>query len=131
MLTPLLLRDTALGIDITYLSQGKISIDGVALPHVLSIAVAELSIVQDLPVMDALPYRKQLGKRGRSLKIQGWTDSLSTLETLRGYTDGVKHLLILPTGDSMYVLISDVRSPENVENYDRYDYEMDAVEVVD
>ena len=81
--------------------------------------------------MDALPYRKQLGKRGRSLRIQGWTDSFSTLEILRGYADGVKHLLILPTGDSMYVLLSDVRTPENVENYDRYDYEVDAVEVVD
>ena len=70
-------------------------------------------------------------KEGRSLRIQGWTDSLSTLETLRGYDDGEKHLLLLPTGDSMNVHVTDVRTPDNVENYGRYDYEMDAVEVVD
>lgn len=124
-------HDDGLGIDIAYLSQGEISLDGIALPHVLNIRVDEPSIVQDLPVMDALPYRKQLGKKGRSLTIQGWTNSLSTLETLRGYADGEKHLLVLPTGDSMNVLISDVRTPKNVESYDCYDYEMNAVEVVD
>ena len=123
--------ECAIGVDVTYRILDEISLDGVALPHVLSISVAEPSILQDLPVMDALPYRKQLGKRGRSLTIRGWTDSLSTLETLRAYADGEQHLLLLPTGDSMYVLISDVRTPENVENYDRYDYEIDAAEVID
>jgi len=127
----LTMSDQGIGIDFTYRVQGEISLDSTSLPHVLSLNVEEPSIVQDLPVMDALPYRRQLGKKGRSVKIQGWTDSLSTLETLRGYADGNTHLLMLPTGDSIYVLLSDVRTPDNVENYDRYDYEVDAMEVVD
>jgi hypothetical protein len=65
------------------------------------------------------------------LKIQGWTDSLATLETLREYADGQKHFLLLPTGDSMYVLISDVQTPEDVANYTRYDYTITAVEAID
>jgi hypothetical protein len=123
--------DQGLAVDIAYLTQGQISLDGVSLPHVLNISVDEPSILQDLNVMDALPYRRQIGKKGRSLKIQGWTDSLATLEALREYTDGQKHLLLLPTGDSMYVLISDVQTPEDVANYTRYDYMITAVEAID
>jgi hypothetical protein len=126
-----LLGDTGLGIDTAYLAQGEISLDAAAMPHVLTISVDEPSVLQDLPVMDTLPYRKQLGKSGRSLRIQGWTDSLSTLETLRGYNDGEKHLLVLPTGDSMSVHVTGVETPEDVENYDSYDYTLVAVEAVD
>jgi hypothetical protein len=120
-----------MGIDVTWLTQGQISLDGVSLPHILTVSVDEPSILQDLPVMDALPYRRQIGKKGRSLKIQGWTDSLATLEALREYADGQKHLLLLPTGDSMYVLISDVQTPEDAANYDRYNYTITAVEAID
>jgi hypothetical protein len=125
------LYDQGLSIDIAYLTEGIVSLDGVSLPHVQSIGVDEPSILQDLPVMDALPYRRQIGKKGRSLKIQGWTDSLATLEALREYPDGQKHLLLLPTGDSMYVLISGVQTPEDVANYTRYDYTITAVEAID
>lgn len=118
-------------VEVAYRVQDETSIDAVALPHVLSLSIQEPSVVQDLPVMDALPYRKQRGKQGRRFTIRGWTDSLSTLETLRGYADGEKHLLMLPTGDSMNVHVTDVRTPEVVENYDIYDYELDALEVVD
>jgi hypothetical protein len=118
-------------VEVAYRVQDETSIDAVALPHVLSLSIQESSVVQDLPVMDALPYRKQRGKQGRRFTIRGWTDSLSTLETLRGYADGEKHLLMLPTGDSMNVHVTDVRTPEVVENYDVYDYEFDALEVVD
>jgi hypothetical protein len=123
--------DDLLLVEVAYRVQDETSIDAVALPHVLSLSIQEPSIVQDLPVMDALPYRKQRGKQGRRFTIRGWTDSLSTLETLRGYADGEKHLLMLPTGDSMNVHVTEVRTPEVVENYDIYDYEFDAVEVVD
>lgn len=124
-------EEELLFIDTVYRVQDEVSIDTVALPHVQSISIQEPSILQDLPVMDALPYRKQRGKEGRRITIRGWTDSLTTLETLRGYADGEEYLLILPTGDSMQVHITDVRRPDNVENYDRYDYEMDALEVID
>jgi len=125
------ITDSAKAIDVVYRVRNETSLDGAELPHVSAINVEEPSVVQDLPVMDALPYRKQVGKEGRSVKIQGWTDSLTTLEILRGYADGEKHLFLLPTGDSMNVHVTDVRTPENVETYDRYDYEMDAVEVID
>jgi hypothetical protein len=118
-------------VEVAYRVQDETSIDAVALPHVLSLSIQEPSVVQDLPVMDALPYRKQRGKQGRRFTIRGWTDSLSTLATLLGYNDGLDHFLILPTGDSMNVHVTDVRTPEIVENYDRYDYELDALEVVD
>jgi len=123
--------DTILFIDVTYRAQNEISLDDVALPHVRSISIQEPSIVQELPVMGELPYRKQRGKEGRRLTIRGWTDSLSTLETLRGYANGETHLLLLPTGDSMNVHVTDVRRPEDVQRYDRHDYEMDALEVID
>jgi len=125
------IHETGLGIDIVYHIQGELSLDEVSLPHVINVTIQEPSIIEDLAVMEALPYRSQLGKEGRRLIIQGWTDSLSTLEILRGYGDGQKHLLLLPTGDSMSILVGDVRTPENVENYDRYDYAIDAIEVVD
>jgi len=123
--------DSALGIDFAYLVQDEISVDMVALPHVISINVDEPSILQDLPVMGALPYRKQRGKKGRSIRLQGWTDSLSMLETLRGYDDGQTHVLILPTGDGLQVHVTDVLTPEAVENYKTYDYTLVMVETVD
>jgi hypothetical protein len=124
-------HEKGVGIEVAYIVQNTIGLDDVALPHVLNVDVEEPSIIQDLPIMDGLPYRKQLGKRGRSFRIQGWTDSLTTLETLRGYNDGEKHLLVLPTGDSMMVHVTDVLVPEDVVNYDRYDYTLVMVEVVD
>lgn len=123
--------DDGLGLDIVFRMQGEISLDGALLPHVLNIQVDEPSIVQDLPLMDGLPYRKQLGKQGRHITISGWTDSLSTLETIREYAVGLEHLLILPTGDSMNVHIVDVRTPETAEDYQTYNYEMDVLETVD
>ena len=49
----------------------------------------------------------------------------------RGYADGDKHRLLLPTGDSMNVHLTDLRTPENTVNHDHYDYELDTLEVVD
>jgi hypothetical protein len=123
--------DSILLIDTAYRAQNETTVDEMALPHVQSISVQEPSILQELPIMDGLPYRKQRGKEGRRVAITGWTDSLSALETLRGYADGETHLLILPTGDSMMVHVTHVHRPEDVANYDRYDYVLTAVEVVD
>jgi hypothetical protein len=123
--------DVILFVDVAYRAQNEISLDDAALPHVQSISIQEPSIVQDLPIMDRLPYRKQRGKQGRQLTISGWTDSLSTIETLRGYSDGEKHLLVLPTGDSLQVHVTDVLTPETVENYKTYEYTLVMVEAVD
>jgi hypothetical protein len=127
----LYLADSMLLIDTAYRAQNETSIDDAALPHVQSISVQEPSVLQELPMMDGLPYRKQRGKEGRRITVTGWTDSLSTLETLRGYADGQTYLLTLPTGDSMIVHVTDVQTPEDVVNYDRYDYALTTVEVVD
>jgi hypothetical protein len=126
-----LVSDDFLLIDTAQRVQDETSLDGVSLPHVQIIEIQEPSIIKDLPIMDALPYRKQLGKHGRSIRLEGWTDSLSVLETLRGYDDGEKHLLILPTGDSLQVHVTDVLTPEAVENYKTYDYTLVMVETVD
>jgi hypothetical protein len=126
-----LITEEGLGVDIVYLTQGEISLDGVDLPHVLVVNVDEPSVVQDLPIMDGLPYRRQVAKKGRLLRIQGWTDSLATLEALREYADGQKHLLLLPTGDSMSILVSDVQTPEDVTKYTIYNYTITAAEAVD
>ena len=123
--------DDLLLVDIAYRVQNEVSLDALALPHVQNISIQEPSITQELPIMDGLPYRKQRGKHGRSITINGWTYSLATLETLRGYNDGLTHLLMLPTGDSLSVHVTDVQVPEDVVNYDRYDYTLTAVEVID
>jgi hypothetical protein len=52
-------------------------------------------------------------------------------KTLRGHTDGEKYLLLLLRGETMYVHITAFRGPRTAENQEVYDYELDAVEVVD
>jgi hypothetical protein len=79
----LTVTDSGLRTDIGYF-QGEIQIDGVALPHVQRIRVAEATVMSSKPVPGALPTRTYLGRQGRTVDIEGWTDSLSTLSWLTG-----------------------------------------------
>jgi hypothetical protein len=124
-----LLMDVIFSVDIAFTIQGTLAIDGLNLPHVQTLPISEPTVMTTKPIEGSLPYREFVGKHGRSVTVNGWTDDLAELESLRALADGQLHLLMLPTGDSFLVLV-DVSSPtHNVANpYGLYTYSLSLQE---
>ncbi len=116
-----------------YRVQGEVSIDGVVLPHVLSITNNETMNMDTRPVNAGLPVRSYQGKKGRSITIQGWTNSIATLNTIGGYADGAKHTVILPTGEGLTAYISRGQTPQDVQTPAPgvYTYTLEIQEAID
>jgi hypothetical protein len=133
MLTPLILYDTAIGVEIVYRNQGLIRLDVLDLPHVQRIHVGEPTLMSSKLVSGELPHREFLGKMGRTIEIQGWTDSLARLDQIKALVDGNAHLLTLPTGDSLSVHVTDARDPRETGDWAGgiYRYALTAVERMD
>lgn len=125
----LVITDTGLGTD-AILFQGSVLIDGADLPHVQRIHITEPTILSSKPVSGELPTRIWLGKQGRTVEFEGWTDSLTTLESLKAYADGTAHDVWLPDGTNLSVHIIDV-SPQIPVWPDEYPYTIHAEERMD
>ena len=110
---------------------GEISIDDVVLPHVLSINISEPVNLDSRPVNTGLPIRDYEGKKGRTVMISGWTQSLTELNQIIAYADGTKRVLILPTGEGFYAYISRVPTPRTADNPNEYPYTLEAQEAID
>ena len=129
--TTIQIVDEGLGVDIAWRLQGQTLIDELTLPHVQSIKIDEKTIMSSKPIQDELPWRKFLGKMGRQVAIEGWTDSLATLETLAALDDGQPHTLTLSTGDSVSVHVTKVETPRYIEEGETHPYKVTALERVD
>jgi len=106
-------------------------IDAVFLPHVQRVEVTDetLSVTKPIPDSATLPYRKYLGRQGRSVSLSGWTDVIATLNTVTALADGTDRTLILPHGEALTVHVTPVTPRRSVENCGIYDYELTAIEV--
>lgn len=88
-----------------------ITIDTVALPHVLSIKVTEKTNLESLNLATgSVLARTYEGRVGRAYTITGWTKLLSDLSTLMGYVDGATHTFVFNT-ETITVLVVSVPEP--------------------
>lgn len=129
LLPPLTITDTGFGVDITYRVQGQLLIDDAPLPHIDSLDIAEPSIMLSKPRTTGVPERLWRGKRGREVAIKGRTDTVAEIEAIKALNDGEPHLLILPTGDSFYVLVLEAKPDNTVESPSQIAYAITAKEV--
>jgi hypothetical protein len=122
-------HEIGVGIDRVWLYRNQLVIDSYPLPHVDSADVVEPSIVATKPGTAGPPLRLWRGKRGRQVTIKGRADTLTEIEAIKALNDGEPHLLILPTGDSFYVLVLDAKPDSAVESWGQIAYSITAKEV--
>jgi hypothetical protein len=125
----LTITDTAAGMDRAYVL-GEVLIDGIRLDHCLRISVSEPTNIASKPVSEGLPKRIYVGKRGRTLEIEGWVATVAELNTLSALADGAVHEVQLPTGSRVSVHIPDVNPVRPIEP-GKYPYTIRAVERMD
>jgi hypothetical protein len=108
MLSPLIMYDSAIGAEFAWRLKGSCLLDDFTLPHVLTIrGVDEAAIADKKLHPPTLPRRKMVGKPGRTVEIQGWTDSQAEIDDMENLFDGSKRLFVHPSGDSFMVILTD------------------------
>lgn len=104
-------------------------IDALALPHVLSIRISDPVTMSDKKVQGgSLPRRKMVGKPGRTVEVDGWSDSQAEIDALDALRDGVRRTFYHPNGDSFGVLVTGFEPSERVDEYDRRSYRLTLAE---
>lgn len=121
--------DTGAGTDTVYL-QGELQIDGNPLPHIQRVHVSEPSNLSSKPLLEGLPSRRWVGKQGRTADFEGWTESLTILETVKALADGAAHWIQLPDGTAFSAHITRV-DPHHPTSPDEYPYTLHADERMD
>jgi len=110
----------------------SVFIDTYELPHVQRVTISEPTLMVEKLVPGALPYRAYLGKMGRTIQIEGWTDSTQILDDeIRSLTDDETKRLSLPlAGDvgTVSCYVTDAQTPLTAEGYDVYPYTLTIVE---
>jgi hypothetical protein len=108
MLSPLTMYDSAIGAEFAWRLKGSCLLDDFTLPHVLTIHIVDEVVMADKKTHPpALPKRKMIGKPGRMVEIQGWTDSQAEIDDMETLFDGSKRLFVHPSGDSFMVILTD------------------------
>jgi hypothetical protein len=104
-------------------------IDDLALPHVLSIIIPDVASISDKKVQGgSLPRRKMVGKEGRNVTIEGWTDEQSEIDALEALMNGVPRTFYHPSGDSFAVLVTAFNPSLRVDEFDRRIYSLTLAE---
>lgn len=103
-------------------------IDDLALPHVQSIIIPDVATMSDKKVQGSLPRRTMVGKQGRTVTIQGWTDQQSEINALEALMDGVTRTFYHPSGDSFAVLVTAFNPNLRVDEYDHRIYSLTLAE---
>jgi len=98
-------------------------------PNVLRISIRDQVALQDKAVMSSLPRRSLLGRRGRIVQVDGWTDQNADIAIMRALQDGVTRTFIHPDGDSFAVRVSKFDPSRTVDEYDRRLYRLTFAEV--
>ena len=104
-------------------------IDALALPHVLSMRISDPATMSDKKVQGgALPRRTMVGKSGRTVEIDGWSDSQTDIDALEALRDGVRRTFYHPSGDSFGVLVTGFEPSRTVDQYNRRTYRLALAE---
>jgi hypothetical protein len=125
--------DYVVGVDIAWTEQGTLTLDDIPLPHVQNVTVSEKTVLKSSPVNDALPVRRQVGKMGRELTVDGWAETLAMLKAIKDLADANDHRLTLPTGDGFTVHVTEtdpLRTPDD-DFAGKYRYSLRLIERVD
>jgi len=118
-------HETGIGVEFAWRIKGSTLIDSTALPHVLSIQVTDEAQMSGKKIQGgALPLRTLVGKPGRVVEIQGWSDSQSELDAMDALADGTTRTFIHPSGDSFAVLITAFDYDRAADKYTRRDYRL-------
>jgi hypothetical protein len=104
-------------------------IDDLALPHVLSIRISDPATMSDKKVQGgSLPRRTMMGKPGRTVDVEGWSDSQTEIDAFDALRDGLRHAFYHPSGDSFGVLVTGFEPSQTVDEYDRRSYRLSLAE---
>jgi hypothetical protein len=105
-------------------------IDDLTLPHVQSIIISNPATMSTKKVQGgSLPRRKMIGKLGRTVTIEGWTDQQSEVDALEALVDGVTRVFYPPSGDSFAVLVTGFNPDRTADKRNRRDYYLTLQEV--
>jgi hypothetical protein len=123
-------QDIGLGAEFDWHLKNYCRIDSFDLPHVLAIRITDEAAISDKKIQDgSLPRRKMVGKPGRVVEINGWTDSQADIDAMEVLVEGIAHVFLHPSGDSFAVRVKDFDPDRNVDRYDRRLYRMTLVEL--
>ena len=104
-------------------------IDALALPHVLSIRISDPATMSDKKVQGgSLPRRRMVGKPGRTVEVEGWSDDQSEIDALDALRDGLHHTFYPQSGDSFGVLVTGFEPDTKVDEYKRRTYRLSLAE---
>jgi hypothetical protein len=104
-------------------------IDALALPHVLSIRISDPATVSDKKVQGgSLPRRRMMAKPGRTVEVDGWSDSQAEIDALDALRDGVRRTFYHPSGDSFGVLVTGFDPSRTADQYKRRTYRLALAE---
>jgi hypothetical protein len=104
-------------------------IDVLALPHVLSIRISDPATMSDKKVQGgSLPRRTMVGKPGRIVEIDGWSNSQTEIDALDALRDGVCRTFYHPSGDSFGVLVTGFDPSRTADQYNRRTYRLALAE---
>jgi hypothetical protein len=104
-------------------------IDALVLPHVLSIRISDPATMSDKKVQGgSLPRRTMMGKPGRIVEVEGWSDSRAEIDALEALCDGVRRTFYHPNGDSFGVLVTGFQPSRTVDQHNRRTYRLALAE---
>ncbi len=102
---------------------GLVWIDDAELPHVLRIEMSETNLVHRKPLTNSVPWLRVFGSNGLAFAIEGWTDSLTDLGTIRRLNDENSHRLAVPLLTCYKdVIVTIASTPTNADENGVYQY---------
>ena len=122
--------DSALGVEFAWrIKPSSPMVDDLALPHVLSIRISDPAAMSDKKVQGgSLPRRTMMGKPGRIVEVEGWSDSQAEIDALEALCDGVRRTFYHPNGDSFGVLVTGFQPSRTVDQHNRRTYRLALAE---
>jgi hypothetical protein len=120
--------EEALGAEIIWKQKGETLIDDLELPHVQRIQVTDEARVHSAKRQGILPDREMRGLYGRTVQVEGWTDSQNEIESLKALVDGQTRTFTHPGGLFFTALVTNCTVIRDIERYDRRRYVLTLLE---
>jgi hypothetical protein len=103
-------------------------IDDFAFPHVLAMRMVDVAQISDKKILQDLPKRKMVGKPGRAVEIEGWSDAQADFDAMEALADGTTRTFYHPSGDSFAVLVSAYNQADQADEYGHRRYDITLME---
>jgi hypothetical protein len=104
-------------------------IDAFSLPHVLLVRVLDEAAVSDKKILEGeLPKRMMVGKPGRVVEIEGWSNSQSDFDAMEALVDGTVRTFYHPDGDSFAAIVTGFNESKDATSYDQRGYRITLME---